>query len=325
MIKYLNSFFELLLFSLLILISVLLAVGGNYSSAVLSGINLWIACVLPSLFPYFFITAILSGLKVTGKVSSMLTPFTRALFNTGGATGYAFMMSVISGYPMGAKIVSDLKNSNLITKSESVRAAAFCSTSSPMFILGSVGNIMFGSPSFGVLLFLVHILSATSVGFIFSFYKRSDKPQNTNTALPLKSTDNVLYESAYSAVISVLIVGSLITVFYLLTEILLSLNLLTPIINALYALTGDINLSSGIVLGAFECTRGLKVLSKGKITFLTLPVCAAICGFGGLSVMMQSLAYLKKAKIKTAPFVLSKLLSAVLNFLIGTIFSLFIF
>ena len=322
--KILNSLFQYSLFFLLIAVCVLIAVSGNYSSAVSNGINLWAACVLPSLFPYFFITSILSGLKVTGKISYKLSPFTRAFFNTGGATGYAFMTSLISGYPIGAKVVADLKNADLITPTESVRAAAFCSTSSPMFILSSVGSIMFNSPAFGLSLFLTHVISAILIGVIFSFYKRKDKPKNSNAFINFSRADNVLYESAYSAVISVLVVGGLITIFYLLTEMLLSLNLLSPIIDTVTLITGDKNLSSSIVLGAFECTRGLKTLSANGINFFTLPVAAAICGFGGLSVIAQSLAYLKKAKIKTAPFVLAKLLSAVLGFCIGLIFSLFI-
>ena len=322
MLKSINSFLEYLLFFALIAVCVLLATNANYSLAVTNGINLWIACVLPSLFPYFFITAILSGLKITGKISNSLSPITTRFFNTNGATGYAFLMSVISGYPMGAKLVSDLKTANLISDAESVRASVFCSTSSPMFILGSVGNFMFKSTAFAFTLYLTHILSAIIAGVIFSFYKRKEKPIKTTRALLLSSHDNILYESAFSAVISVLVVGGLITVFYLVTEILLSIGVLSPVIDFLTTVTGHNDIANGLTLGAFECTRGLKALSIGGINFLTLPTAAFICGFGGLSVIAQSIAHLKKAKIKTAPFIFSKLLSAVINFILGLIFSL---
>ena len=83
-------------------------------------------------------------------------------------------------------------------------------------------------------------------------------------------------------------------------------------------------MAKGIVLGTLECTGGLKTLSTLGISTLSLPICALTCGFGGLSVIMQSVAYLKKAKIKTAPFIFSKLLSAVVNFIYALIAS-FIF
>ncbi|MBO5714163.1 MAG: hypothetical protein J6R83_01920, partial [Clostridia bacterium] len=78
-------------------------------------------------------------------------------------------------------------------------------------------------------------------------------------------------------------------------------------------------------LGFFEITKGLKTVSNGGITLLSLPVSAFICGFGGISVIAQSVAFLKKAKIKTAPFVLAKTLSAIFSFIIGLVFSLVFF
>ena len=72
-----------------------------------------------------------------------------------------------------------------------------------------------------------------------------------------------------------------------------------------------------ISVGMFECTKGLKLLASGNFSLLSLPIACAIVSFGGLSVIVQSTAFLKKAKIKIAPFVLSKVLSAILAFLFG--------
>ena len=131
-----------------------------------------------------------------------------------------------------------------------------------------------------------------------------------------------LYESAYSSVVSVLVVGGLITIFYLLTQILYDFHLLDGIIWVFNLIFKDENLATGLSLGLFECTNGLKYLSKSKGQILSLPLCAFLCGFGGISIIMQSIAYLKKAKIKTTALVFSKLLSAVLNFIVGLILAL---
>ena len=325
MTKRLNVFFESVAFLFLLALALLLAFGKNFSAAVTGGVSLWAACVLPALFPYFFITAVMSSMSVTGKLSNKLTPITKTLFNTGGMAGYAFFTSVISGYPVGAKTVADLKNKKLLSDAEAVRAAAFCSTSSPMFLTGSVGSIMFNNARFGLCLFAVHFISSVIIGVIFSFYKRKEKPLISVLNESRSRVDNVLYESVYSAVISILVVGGLITVFYLLTEILTSLGILTPIVNLLSQIFGDKTIAEGVVYGLFECTKGLKAVAGGGINFFTLPVCAALCGFGGLSVIAQSVSYLKSAKIKTAPFFLAKVLSAVINFIIGIIFSVICF
>ncbi|MBE5733437.1 MAG: hypothetical protein E7347_00125 [Clostridiales bacterium] len=321
MTKRLNVFFEIVAFSLLLTFALMLSFGKSLASAVNDGIILWATCVLPTTFPYLFITAIMNSMQITGALSNKLSPLTKKLFNTGGSTGYAFFLSILSGYPIGSKTVADLKLSGAISPTEAERASAFCSTSSPVFLIASVGNVMFENAKFGLLLFLTHVLSALLIGFIFSFYKRKEKPLATKSAVNSQKSQNLLYDSVYSAVISVLVVGGVITIFYLLTEILCSFGVLTPISNALSSIVKDKSLAEGIVYGLFESTKGLKTISLSPISPLTLPVCASICGFGGLSVIAQSIAYLKTAKIKTAPFIIAKLTCAVINFLFGLLFS----
>ena len=307
-------------FTLLVAAAFAVAVSGNSQNAVKEGIMLWAASVLPALFPYLFITQILSSLKITGKISGAISPFTEKAFNVNGHCGYALFLSLMSGYPVGAKCVSDLKTKGLIGDAQSVRAAALCSSSSPVFLIGSVGNLTFNNPLFGLMLFITHFLSVLTVGFIFSFYKRKERPEKTHRTAVIGS-DNLLYDSVYSAVISVLVVGGIITVFYLFTEMLTAVGAMKPLTAFFGLFTDSAALSNGIANGLFECTKGLKILASDSASLYTLPVAAAICGFGGLSVIMQSVAYLKKAKIKTAPFLVSKTLAAVINFCIGFIFS----
>ena len=314
---------EGLIFLGLLLLSIALMIGGGYASAVKRGLLIWVGSVLPSLFPYAFISACLSKMTVTGKLSNKLTPLTKRFFNTGGVTAYAFTVSLIAGYPIGSKTVSDLKKGGLISDSESVRASVFCSTSSPMFLLSTVGVIAFNSPKFGALLLLSHVISCFLTGVMFSFYKRKDKPTK-NTFNP-KKIDNLFYESVFSAINSSLFIGGVIVLFTLLIEILLSLKILSLPIFIGEKVLGDYNLSCGLTFGILECTSGIIALKNGGITFLTLPLCGFLCGFGGFCILMQSVCYLKNANIKTAPFLVAKLFQGGFNFCICLILNLFLF
>ncbi len=320
----LKGFFEKSLFLLLIFFAIIFAVRADTSKVVLDAISLWAATVLPATFPYLFITTALSGLKVTGRIAGKLSPLTKRLFNTGGLTGYAFFMSVISGYPVGAEIVGDLRSKGLLGDAEATRAAAFCSTSSPMFLIGCVGNIMFGSSMFGLFLWLCNLLSAIAVGIIFSFYKRNEKPSTAALPLTAHGFDDLIGDCAYSSALSIIKVGGIITVFYLLTETLASIGALKPFEALLSLLFGDATAAKAMTFGVFECTKGLKTLASGGLTALSLPLCAFTCGFGGLSVISQSVSCLKKAKIKTAPFFLAKVLMAVLSVIFAIIFNFFL-
>lgn len=314
--------YELCIFAFALTCAILLATSSAYSNSVINGINLWIACVIPALFPYFIITAILSSLSITSKFSNLLSPLTKRAFRTNGLIGYAFIMSVISGHPIGAKIVADLKNANLISQTESQRASAFCSASSPTFLISSVGAIMFNSVKLGLLLFICNLLSNVILGVIFSFYKRKDPPTTSTRSSNLFTTDNILYESIYGAVTSVLFVGGLITAFYVLTDILDSLYILSPLYSIFGFLLGDNTLGRGVIIGLLETTNGLKVMSSAPISRITLPLIASITGFSGLSVIAQSLAFFNSAKIKATPFILGKITNVAINFILGFILSL---
>lgn len=303
----------------LLCFSVVLAFNSTYSSVVLDSLSLWVLTVVPALFPYFFITALLGEINATGKLALKLSKPLNKLFNVSGICSYAFFMSVISGYPVGAKIVSDLKEKNIVSETEAERCSAFCSSSSPMFMISAVGSVMFNDKKFGLLLFLCSFLSNIIIGIIFSFYKKDIKP--LNKTLPLLSGENILYDSVYSAVISILIVGGLITVFFVLTELLINLKILSPLIFILTKIFKDENIAYSITYGIFENTRGIKQLSSSP-NFLSLPISALLCGFGGLCVIFQSLSHLKKAKINTTPFIIAKLLQGGICFLLGLLFSL---
>ena len=207
------------LFLVLIFLSLVFIFIPSLSDSVLDGIKLFFACVLPSLFPYFFITAILTELKTTSKISNSLSPIMKKVFNVNGVCGYTFFMSVIAGFPMGAKLVSDLKTKGFLTETESVRASAFCSTSSPVFLIVSVGSMMFKNTVFGVLLFLTNIMSAILVGIVFSFYRRKDKPKKIANLKQNVNVDFAFSDCVYSAVNSSLFVGAMITLFYTFTEV----------------------------------------------------------------------------------------------------------
>ena len=69
----------------------------------------------------------------------------RPVFNVPGEGIFALLMGSISGYPIGAKTVSNLKSQGIINSIESERLIAFTNNSGPLFILGTVGISLFHS------------------------------------------------------------------------------------------------------------------------------------------------------------------------------------
>ncbi len=280
--------------------------------------------LFPSLFPYVFITTLLSFMKTTGKIAKSLSPLTSKVFKVNGGVGYCYLMSLISGCPVGAMLVSNLRLENIISQTEGERGSALCSTYSPSFLITVVGAFCFSSVKLGLFLFLSHLISSFIIGLIFSMYKKDDFP-SPFFAISQKKTDNFLYDGIVSSINSVTFVGGIITLFYLFTEILFSLGILNLPIALFAKILGNEEVAKALIFGLFETTKGIKVISSLPPSRQTFLVASFLCGFSGASVILQSLAYLKRAKIKTAPFIFSKIISAVLNLTFSFIFSLLLF
>ena len=75
--------------------------------AVKSGLALWANSVVPSLFPFFVATELLMHTNIIQQLGILLNRFMKPIFNVRGEGAFAFIMGIISGYPVGAKIASN--------------------------------------------------------------------------------------------------------------------------------------------------------------------------------------------------------------------------
>lgn len=140
-------------------------------SAAKNGLLLWANSVVPSLFPFFVATELLSYTNVISILGRYLNFLMRPLFNVPGEGSFPFIMGIISGYPTGAKIVSRFKNDGICSSIEAERLLAFTNNSGPLFIIGTVGISLFGNTLIGILLLITHILACITVGIVFRFWK----------------------------------------------------------------------------------------------------------------------------------------------------------
>ena len=69
-------------------------------SSVKSGLNLFINSIIPSLFPFFVATELLSYTNIVQILGKLLNRFMRPIFNLPGEAAYALLIGLLSGYPV---------------------------------------------------------------------------------------------------------------------------------------------------------------------------------------------------------------------------------
>lgn len=283
----------------------------KYIATTFKGILLWATCVLPSLLPFFFLTQLLCATGLITRLTSKCNVVAQKLFRTNGVSIYVFAMSVLSGYPVGASLICELYEQNAITSDEATRMSTLCSTSGPLFVIGSVGTAMFNSKNLGVLFFAIHILSSVICGAIFRFYGKTSR---FSPCLKNNNLDNVLYNSVYKSVVSVLIVGGFVGIFYTISQILVDFNVLYPL-EYLLGKVLNAQVATPFLQGVIECTTGASKLGKINTTLAKSLACALI-SFGGVSIICQSAVFLQKCKANVKIFILSKTIQMAISFAI---------
>lgn len=281
----------------------------RYAAACAESIALWAKVVLPALFPFLVLTALVTQTEMADSLGRKLAPLLRRCGLPAAGAG-AFFVSILSGYPVGSRIVADLYSNGSLGRAEAERLSYLCSTSGPMFILGSVGSAMFGEGTAGAILFASHLFGVLSVFFLTKLFGRKGRPQTAAQPRPLPQRQTgSLGETVQKAVISVLCVGGFIALAGVLLCALEDLHLLAPLCSLLqFPLRpfGAENCAKGTVYGLIEATRGCASLAAAGA--IGLPFAAFTITFGGASILAQQLAFLRPAGVRIGRFIAVKAL-----------------
>ena len=269
---------------------------------------MWAECVLPSLFPFMIITLIFVKTGIAEKASLPLKRVT-GIFKLPPAAGACFLLSVCSGYPAGSKTLCEFYENGALSSNDCKKLSYLCSTSGPLFIIGSVGYKMFGDKLVGVKILIAHVIAVTVVSLLISLFSKKSQAFQPKRA---KADGNVLYNAFYGAVISVAVAGGFIAFFFVAAQFMQDFNLLYPL-KALFNLFLDESTSSAICSGLIEATGGCRLLAATGDK-LAIALAGFLITFGGVSILLQQLSYLTKAGIKPLKFIGVKLIQAVLCF-----------
>ena len=135
-----------------------------------NGLTLCATVILPSMFPFMVLSAFLVKSGLALRIGRVLEKPTRLLFGLPGCAATAILMSMIGGYPVGAKAVSELKESGELTESQCSRMFCFCVNAGPAFLIFAVGSNMLGSVQVGVILYASQLIASLLIGIGSRFF-----------------------------------------------------------------------------------------------------------------------------------------------------------
>ena len=278
------------------------------------GLRLCYNVILPSLFPFFVLSALVVDLGLAGYIGRALEGLMRPLFNVPGACASAFALGFVGGYPVGARTALSLYQKGLCTRTEAERLLAFCNNSGPAFILGVVGAGVFASSKVGLLLYLAHAAASVCVGLLFRFYKREGKRRERRASPTFEAERiTVAFTGAIkNSFLSTLNICAFVVFFTVVIKLLFLSGLLPGLAGVLGALLSPLGFSTRwaerLLTGLIELTSGVWTLTGAGTMSGKLSMAAFLLGWAGLSVHCQVLSFIGGSGLSVRTYIGGKLL-----------------
>ena len=264
-----------------------------------NGLNISLYLVLPSLFPFAVISSYIAGnLTIPKAVSKIFFK----LFNIGQGSVIPLILGLISGFPVGAVLVSDMLKEKRLTADEASYLLPFCNALSPLFVIGVLGGGMLGSYKLGYFLYIIHLISLLLVAFLL----KNNAPFKKNTGIN-KSNKTSFTAAIDKGIFAMLNVSACIIFFSVVLSMIKELGI--------FEIFGQF---SSVLYGAVELTNGLNFLTLSDLPMrLKISLASFLCGFSGICIYLQVHSAVKNTKVSLSKYLIFKLLIGITAFLIS--------
>ncbi len=267
----------------------------------LNGIKLCVEIVVPSTFTFMVLAGFIPLSGLSKWLMLPFLPITRYLLHLPDEAASAVIMSFIGGYPAGPKALASMVEYNMISRPLAGKILLYTTNVSPSFAIVAVGQMMWGRPMLGAIIFAAQIIASLVIGII-TRPKVRESASPCATKLPTSTAFVLAVSNAASAMVTIC---GFIVFFAVISELL-----------NYYLSSYQLPLLPTIGISGFlEVTGGCKLASKlGSMEGLMLS--AFFVSFAGLSIIFQNISIATSAKIPTRGYFLWRLINGLLTPLI---------
>ena len=267
----------------------------------LAGLDLWFHTVLPSLLPFMILSNVLIGANV---VSQLMRPFSRFFRHVLGLSpegGYAWLLGLFCGFPMGARLTGDMYRQHRISREEAGYLLTFANQSSPMFLSTYVVLHGLGDSTMTLPVFVIFYASAFLTSLVFRIRSRRFglPPSKPKKEVPEQTSyGNLLDTSIMNGFEIITRLGGYIILFSILAGIVLQL-------------PAPLHTAAPFLSGLTEITTGIHTIS-GTTLPLQVKFTAIVCctAFGGFSTVAQTSCMLNGTGLSIFTYLKGKLVNA---------------
>ena len=267
----------------------------------LAGLDLWFHTVLPSLLPCMILSNVLIGANVVSQLMRPFSGFFRHVLGLSPEGGYAWLLGLFCGFPMGARLTGDMYRQHRISREEAVYLLTFANQSSPMFLSTYIVLHGLGDSTLTLPVFVIFYASAFLTSLVFRIRSRRFglPPSKPKKEVPEQTSyGNLLDTSIMNGFEIITRLGGYIILFSILAGIVLQL-------------PAPLRTAAPFLSGLTEITTGIHTIS-GTTLPLQVKFTAIVCctAFGGFSTVAQTSCMLNGTGLSIFTYLKGKLVNA---------------
>lgn len=268
------------------------------------GMQLWLNVLLPVLLPFLILTGILIHTNMAGKLLQPVEVIWNKVLGVSAAGAYAVIVGALCGYPVGAKITSDLYENHQISESEAKYLLTFTNHASPVFVRTYLCHICLKDQIPARTVFGIFALSDLTIMLLFRFVVYRNKIQFLSADKKKKTP----VSSSSGAFLDVSIMNGFETITRLGGYILM-FAILSACISRCYI---PHNVPGYLLTGMLELTTGLYRLQPLILPDITKSILAVfLTASGGFCIAAQTRSLVTK-ELSVRSYIVAKLLNGVI-------------
>ena len=285
----------------LICLAALIVCRNAVTEAILKGLDQCMRVVIPSLFPFFLVVNLLLGTEFPDLLAKKFGRWMERLFHLPAVGSVAMILSLLGGYPIGAKTAAELCQQQRLDRACAQRLLACCNNTGPAIFFGLIGGTLYPDIRLPLIMYLIHILSCLMTGVLLR-PDRPPRPSPLPAASHRKGSVTQAIRSAFSSCVG-------ISVFVVAFRIVIELT--GRFIQALCPALAATPAAGAILAGLLDLPNGISALQTVKPLPLQFFLCNAFVGWAGLCIHLQTRAVTEPAGLKLSWHWIGKLTQCV--------------
>ncbi len=261
-------------------------------NGIVSGLVLCVSNLVPSLFLYMILASYISGSKLSLYIGAIFGRPVEKLLKLPKVSASAILLSLIGGYPVGAKCVAQSYKNNLLTKPQAKKLSLITVCSGTGFTLNFIGVSLYNNKIIGVILLVSQLVAYIITATLICIFVKCDDFSEIKDDRQIKQTD--FTTAVFDGCVATLNMCAMVIVFSAIICVCEKIFESTPVIKDFLILTLEVT------------TACSKLYTKYPLYLISFAM-----GFSGLCIHFQIFSILKDIGINKFIFFFFRIIQGI--------------